>query len=291
MVMGELLDAIPKTFGSGTQKSMMSFYAMQLLGCACHGGSHWQLTTAIALLMLWRFIMLSRGWNTMLASLRRPVGRGGTLIVMLGLMMFASPTLALAAPQPSPHNDLRPVELALAARAERQQDRSFGRRNSGNVRYEMRQGLIGFGDDFWVRNEAGKKVFKVDGKSLRARDTFILKTAAGEEVCKIQERSLRLKDSMAIASPEGQKLAVVKQALIDPVSDRWTVKLKGKDLDVKGNILNYEYSIQQGRNKLAEVSKKWFRLTDSYGVEIEPGQDDALILAITVAVDAMAHNS
>jgi uncharacterized protein YxjI len=50
-----------------------------------------------------------------------------------------------------------------------------------------------------------------------------------------------------------------------------------------------EYSIEAGRDKLAEVSKRWFRLRDTYGVEIEPGQNDVLMLAVTVAIDMMAH--
>jgi len=29
---------------------------------------------------------------------------------------------------------------------------------------------------------------------------------------------------------------------------------------------------------------------DTYGVEIEPGQNDILILAITVAIDMMTHD-
>jgi uncharacterized protein YxjI len=36
------------------------------------------------------------------------------------------------------------------------------------------------------------------------------------------------------------------------------------------------------------VSKRWFRVRDTYGVEIAPGEDDALILAIAVCVDAMS---
>ena len=81
-----------------------------------------------------------------------------------------------------------------------------------------------------------------------------------------------------------------RKALISPVRDRWTVKIgNGPDLDVKGNILDHEYHIGEGRDKLAEVSKKWFRVRDTYGVEIEPGQNEILILAITVCVDQMAH--
>jgi uncharacterized protein YxjI len=37
------------------------------------------------------------------------------------------------------------------------------------------------------------------------------------------------------------------------------------------------------------VSKRCFRVRDSYGVDIAPGQDDALLLAITVVIDMMAH--
>jgi uncharacterized protein YxjI len=37
------------------------------------------------------------------------------------------------------------------------------------------------------------------------------------------------------------------------------------------------------------VSKRWFRARDTYGVEVAPGQDDVLILAITAVIDTMAH--
>ena len=79
-------------------------------------------------------------------------------------------------------------------------------------------------------------------------------------------------------------------SIITPLRDRWTVKIKrGPDLDVQGNILDHEYRIGEGRQKVGEVSKKWFRVRDTYGVEIAEGQDDAVILAVTVAIDMMAH--
>jgi uncharacterized protein YxjI len=119
---------------------------------------------------------------------------------------------------------------------------------------------------------------------------LIFEDAHGNELAKIQERMLRIKDSMEIEGPHGEQLAMVKKALITPVRERWTVKIKGgPDLDVQGNILDHEYTIEEDRRKVAEVSKKWFRLRDSYGVEIAPGEDDLIILAVTVCVDEMAH--
>jgi len=125
---------------------------------------------------------------------------------------------------------------------------------------------------------------------LRIRNTLKFEDAHGHELAKIQEKMLRVKDSMEIEGPNGERLAMVKKALISPVRDRFTVKVgDGPDLEVKGNILDHEYKIGEGRDKVAEISKKWFRVRDSYGVEIEPGQNDIIILAVTVCIDQMAH--
>jgi uncharacterized protein YxjI len=95
---------------------------------------------------------------------------------------------------------------------------------------------------------------------------------------------------MVIEGPRGETLATVKKALISPLRDRWVVKVgDGPDLQVQGNILNHQYTIGDGSSKVAEVSKRWFRLADTYGVQIEQSQNDIVILAVTVAVDMMAH--
>jgi uncharacterized protein YxjI len=175
-------------------------------------------------------------------------------------------------------------------REERREDRRLGTRRGGGTRYQMRQKLVSIGQDFWIENDQGQKVFKVDGKALRVRDTLKFEDAHGNELCKIQERMLRVKDSMEIEDPRGKRMAMVKKALITPLRDRWVVKIgDGPDLDVQGNILDHEYHIGEGRDKVAEVSKKWFRVRDTYGVAIDPGQNDVLILAITVVIDMMAH--
>jgi uncharacterized protein YxjI len=175
-------------------------------------------------------------------------------------------------------------------REERQDDRQLGRPGGGGNHYQMRQKMVAIGDDFWIENDRGEKVYKVDGKALRVRQTLIIEDAHGKELYKIQERMLRVKDSMEVEDSGGKQVAMVKKAMITPLRERWVVKIKnGPDLDVQGNILDHEYSIGEGRDKVAEVSKKWFRLRDTYGVSIDPGQDDALILAVTVCIDEMAH--
>jgi len=153
----------------------------------------------------------------------------------------------------------------------------------------MRQRLLSIGDDFWIENDHGQKAYKVDGKALRLRQTLIFEDPTGNELYKIQERMARVRDTMEIEDAGGGRAAMVKKAMITPLRERWSVNVAdGPDLNVQGNILDHEYTIGEGRDKIADVSKKWFRVADTYGVEIGQGQNDALILALTVAIDMMA---
>jgi uncharacterized protein YxjI len=153
-------------------------------------------------------------------------------------------------------------------------------------RYRMVEKIAAVGDDFFIQNDRGQHAFKVDGKAVRLRDTLVFRDMQGNELCKIQQRIARIRDSMEVEGPNGQRVAMVKKAMVTPLRDRYVVKIgNGPDLEVQGNILDHEYRI----GNVATVSKKWFRVRDSYGVEVVPGQDDLLILATTVCIDQMSH--
>jgi len=175
-------------------------------------------------------------------------------------------------------------------RAERREERREERRGNDTVHYQMRQRLLSIGDDFWIETDDGRRAYKVNGKALRLRKTLIFEDPEGHELAKIQERVARIRDSMEIEDADGNRIAMVKKALISPLRDRWAVTIgDGRDLDVHGNVLDHEYTFTDGRTTVATVSKKWFRVADTYGVEIAPDQDPVVVLAVTVAVDMMAH--
>jgi uncharacterized protein YxjI len=160
------------------------------------------------------------------------------------------------------------------------------------TRFQMRQRLFSFGDDFYITNERGQRVIKVDGKVLRLRDTLTFESMQGHELYTIRARMVDVRETMDILRPNGQKAAVVRNALLTPFRDRWMIDVPGgEDLVAQGNILHHEYRITQGhRTPVATVSQKWFRLRDTYGVELESAFDAPLVLAITVVIDMMANN-
>jgi uncharacterized protein YxjI len=85
-------------------------------------------------------------------------------------------------------------------------------------------------------------------------------------------------------------VAVIKHALISPLRDRMTANMAdGADIDIRGNLLNHEYKMERHGKRVAEVSKRWIAIRDTYTVEVAPGEDDALILALTVVVEQMCQ--
>ncbi len=156
--------------------------------------------------------------------------------------------------------------------------------------YLMHEKLVAIGDDYWIENEEGKREFYIDGKAFRLRNTLILKDAQGKDLYKIQGRLLKIRDTMDIKRADNGLAATIKKALINILRDTWKVEIPdGPEMEIKGDILDHEYRISVEGEKIAEISKKWFHIRDTYGVEIEPGHDNALILAITAVLDQMAH--
>jgi uncharacterized protein YxjI len=154
--------------------------------------------------------------------------------------------------------------------------------------YTMREKMFAIGDDYWIEKD-GDKAFKVNGKALRIRDTLVLESPDGDELFTIQEKKLSIRDKMEVER-DGKTVATIKKALVSPLRDRYSVEVEGgEDMEVKGNIVDHEFEFERGGHKVAEASKRWLRVRDTYGVEIQPGQDDALILACTVCIDQMGR--
>jgi uncharacterized protein YxjI len=181
--------------------------------------------------------------------------------------------------------------MGLRDRRERRREEraTFGRGGDAR-RYQLRQKMLSIGDDYWVENEDGERAFRVDGKALRLRKTFHLEDMHGQRLCTVQKRIMHIRDTMEIEGPQGERMALVHKALISPLRERWKIDVEGgTDLVAQGNIVDHEYEIEADDRKVAHVSKRWFRVRDTYGIEMAPDQNPALLIAVTVAIDDMAH--
>jgi uncharacterized protein YxjI len=153
------------------------------------------------------------------------------------------------------------------------------------MRYVIREKFFHLGEDSVITDERGQVVFQVDGKVLSLHNTLVMRDRAGNEVATVRRHLISLRPTYSI-SRHGQELAEVRKKLISPFIDRYTIDVPGPDdLHVAGSLLEHEYTLSQNDQVVATVSKRWIALTDTYGVDIAPGQDDVLILASILAID------
>ncbi|MFE9427891.1 LURP-one-related/scramblase family protein [Kitasatospora sp. NPDC006697] len=158
------------------------------------------------------------------------------------------------------------------------------------MKYQVREKLFTIGEDFWIEDEHGEKAFLVDAKVLRLRDTFELKDRDGRVVAVIKEKALTVRDAMKIEDSRGEVVATVRKKLFTPFRDKYHVELRdGGELEIHGNLIDKDYRIESHGDRIAEISRQWFRVRDSYGVRIADGADAGLLLAVAVCVDHLVE--
>ncbi|MEO8563960.1 MAG: LURP-one-related family protein [bacterium] len=157
------------------------------------------------------------------------------------------------------------------------------------MRYELKQKLLSWGDDYYIRDADGRDVYKVDGKAISWGGQLSFQDLNGTELAFIKQKLLKLSPTYEIFR-NGEQAAVVKKELFALLHHRFTVDVPGPDdLEARGDFLDHEYVFTRGEREVARVSKRWFSLGDTYGVEIIDGEDDVLILASAVVVDQACH--
>jgi uncharacterized protein YxjI len=157
------------------------------------------------------------------------------------------------------------------------------------MRYVLKQKFWSWGDDFIIKDADGKKAFFVDGRAFSWGDKLSFQDSQGNELAFIRQKLLSWGPTYEI-EVHGSLTAVVKKHLFTLFRCKFTVDVPGPDdLEAQGNFLDHEYSFERRGDAVAQVSKRWFSWSDTYGVDIAEGQDDVLILASAVVIDMVCH--
>ena len=157
------------------------------------------------------------------------------------------------------------------------------------MRYVMKQKWLAFGDDFTIQDESGRDVYFVDGKAFSLGDQLSFRDMQGNELAYIKQKLFAWGKTYEIYR-SGVLAAVVKKEMFTMFKCRFSVDVPGPDdLEAEGDFLDHEYVFTRHGETVAQVSKRWFSLTDTYGVDVSDNEDPVLILASAVVVDMACH--
>ncbi|MCA9279462.1 MAG: LURP-one-related family protein [Phycisphaerales bacterium] len=155
----------------------------------------------------------------------------------------------------------------------------------------MKQKLFAWGDDFLIKGELGQSLYFVDGKVFTFGDRLSFQDMDGNQLAFIYQKLLSIGPTYEIYR-EGQLAAVVRKKLFTLFKCVFTIDEPGpNDPVAEGDFLHQEYVISRHGKTIATISKRWFTMTDTYGVEIVDTEDQILLLACTVVIDMACHNA
>ncbi|MEV0978637.1 LURP-one-related family protein [Streptomyces sp. NPDC049915] len=158
------------------------------------------------------------------------------------------------------------------------------------MRFLVYDRLLGIGDDYWIEDDQGSKVFLVDGKAMRLRDTWELKDTQGRVLIDIHQKMFALRDTMVIERA-GEPLATIKRRRLSLLRNHYRVTLAdGTELDVSGKILDREFAVEYDGELLAVISRRRLTVRDTYGIDVvRDDADPALLIAVAVCVIHLAE--
>lgn len=159
------------------------------------------------------------------------------------------------------------------------------------MRYQIREKILCFGDDFRIQDTEGRDVYFVDGRAFKLlREKLSFRDMQGNELAFIREKLIALRKTYEIYR-EGRLVAAVRKDLFNLFRCNFTVDVPGpNDYRASGSFLDHNYTFERGGETVAEVSKRWLTIRDTYGVDIRDGEDDILILASAVVIDQICHD-
>ncbi len=158
------------------------------------------------------------------------------------------------------------------------------------MRYTLKERIFSLRESYYIQDETGQNAFEVRGKLLSLRDALTLHDLKTGEAISIHEKMLSLRPVYMIERPNQPDIAVRKD-FINFLRDGFTIDLPGNqtDLRISGDILDMSYTISRDGTTVAQSSKKWISLRDSYVIDVATGEDSVLIIACALIIDRMAH--
>ena len=157
------------------------------------------------------------------------------------------------------------------------------------MRFIIKQRLLSFADSFVIHDENKQPVYRVEGKLFAFGDKLRIYDMNNQEQVYIEQKLFKLLAEYHLFQ-KGVRVAVVKKAftLFRPKFD---IQSQNGNYTVEGNLFAYNFRILKEGFVVATVDKAFFAFRDTYSVDIAPGEDEGLLLAMCIVIDQTLHDN
>lgn len=156
--------------------------------------------------------------------------------------------------------------------------------------FYAKQKLFSFKDKFKFFNEQDEIAYQAKSPVFSLRKTFYFNNANEQLQYVIKKKLLAFLPTYKIYDDKEQEIGFI-QTKFQLIGSKIIITINNENYLLEGNILNYNYVIKHNDETVAVVNKNFFRIADSYKIEIlNDYENEALILAMVLVFDNIYHD-
>lgn len=159
------------------------------------------------------------------------------------------------------------------------------------MRYLLREKIIAVRDVFTIADENDEPVYTITSKILALRQSFLMEDMEGNNLGVIKRKWIAITPRYAIKIKDGSRATIRRAYFRFHFGPRFIIKSSIGRIVAAGNFLAREFDFEMNGEKIAETSRHWVTMTDTYGIDIHDEAHAKLILCAVVAIDAFAARS
>ncbi|SHH91068.1 LURP-one-related/scramblase family protein [Clostridium grantii] len=157
------------------------------------------------------------------------------------------------------------------------------------MRYNIKQKIFSFGDNFYVKDDRDNNIFKIQGKVFALGDKLKLCDMQGKELIYIQQKLFKLLPEYNLFRND-VLIAKVKKEL-SFFKPKFVIESMMGNYRIEGEIFSHNFSVTKAGRTVAVVNKKWISFSDTYGVEIDDNEDQAFMVSLVIVIDQVIHDN
>ncbi len=149
----------------------------------------------------------------------------------------------------------------------------------------LQQKIMAFRETLKVKNGDNEVLGYFVKKIMSVGDTYRLKDLEENDILTVHQKVLALRATYRFywgsEVDEDKLIGSIKQKLVAIKPSYWFEDpQENKIFTAKGNLFKYEFEIEKDGNEIAEVSRKLFKIKDTYGIRINKDVDDKTAMII-----------
>lgn len=157
------------------------------------------------------------------------------------------------------------------------------------MRFQIRQKVFSFGDNFIIKDEYDEPHFQVEGKVFSLGDKLRLLDSSGRELFYIEQQLFKLFSEYNLYA-NGEVVAKCKRRFA-LLGVKFDITSSYGNFTIEGSPMSYNFRILKNNRVIATADKRFFSFSDTYGVDIDDSEDYGFILSLVIIIDQVVHDS